>query len=177
MKQTGGNHQEAASLRVFSFKTGTTLGSSDRASGCGVRAPSSRHAHPTSPVTQRPPPPPPTPAYAILPPAASNCPGDFCGRPRYIRCTPSLGWGSSSPPRQGVSPRRTRPGRPITGKSAAGSEPTLRLAQLPPHPALARPRPATRSAPLHSGRARHSARPRRRKPRAASQSAPGRSPL
>lgn len=68
-----------------------------------------------------------------------------------IRCTPSLVWGSS--PRPGwrlpvADP--ARPKRPITGKSAAGREQPLRLAQLPPHPALGRPRPATRAAPLRS---------------------------
>lgn len=40
---------------------------------------------------------------------------------------------------------RPRPRRPITGKSAAGSWRPLGLAPLPPHPALRRPRPATRS--------------------------------
>lgn len=45
------------------------------ASPSWMRAPSSRHAHPTSPVTQ----PPPTQLMQFCPPAASNCPSDFCG--------------------------------------------------------------------------------------------------
>lgn len=81
------NHREEPRLQTFSGKTwhpraAPTPARSPVAGGASrswVRAPSSRHAHRTSPVTQ---PPPPPPAYAILPSRGFNCPSDSCARRR-----------------------------------------------------------------------------------------------
>lgn len=114
---------------AFSFQDRTTLGSSTGppGAGCGRPAPPRPPGRPS--VTQRPPPPPPTPAYAILPPAA-NCPGDFARRPGIYVARPSSA-GIHFP-----APARSLPPDPARAanyrKSAAGSEPTLRLAQHPP---------------------------------------------
>ena len=113
-----------------------------------MRAPSSCHAHRTSPVTQRPPP----PAYAILPPAVSNCPGDFCGRPRYtLHTQPRLGILSPprlASPRGGPGPARAANYRKERGRKRAAAQ-----ARPTPYPFRARaasPGHPRRAAPLRS---------------------------
>lgn len=152
------------------------------APGCWVRAPSSRHAHRTSPVTQRTPPHIHT-AYAILPSRGFQiAPVTFVGD-KGKRCPPRLSWGSSLPAPAavcGAANYRKERGRK---RAAAPARPT------PTHPALRRPRPhSAQDAPARpQGRVRGNPAPVRPSPRRVTvgsdgdphcdRSTPGRRPL